>query len=293
MTVMIYPTDGRESMRVLSNTITHAYCDLLVGSYNTIVFNQSAEEFGSVSFVGMDDFSTAEITTNVARSTWYESRAEKVALHPEWVGVDAQRNGIVSKQMLDATIDRLVASAYSRAASEFVLASHTPQNIIHTITVKVHLSGIYNLRSARAALTGLADAYSISRASTTAVRCTQLLESWSVTVDEADPTKGYITSKISSLGLPEDFAGLAADNELLLSVLLVDNATVVDIPFTVGDKWKYKYDEQGNMLLEFELELELWADSPLPDVEPVDYAGGGFDATVDDWGDIQHVDIGV
>lgn len=292
MTVMLYPQDGK-AMRQLTNNTSYALFELPVGLYHTIVFNQSEEEFGSISFMGLEDFSTAEIVTNVADSRWYESRTdnEKVAKQPEWVGTSALTDAEVTQEMIDLTTQELISGGYSRVAPEFVIASHVPQNIVHTIKVKVHLENIYNLRSARASLNGLADSYLIAEGHTTTDKVTQLLESWSLTYDDIDPTKGYITATITSLGLPEDFSGAAEDNDFNLSLLLVDDTTIVNMDFQVGDKWQIKNNEQGNLTLE--MELDLWGDKPLPDVQPTDSGDGGFDATVDDWGDEENVDIDI
>ena len=52
-----------------------------------------------------------------------------------------------------------------------------------------------------------------------------------------------------------------------------------------------RYDESGKFILEYD--VELWVDEPLPDVQPSDSGGGGFNATVDDWGDEQNIDLGL
>lgn len=295
MTVMIYPQIGTQPLRHLTNTTTHAIVDLEAGLYNTLVYNQSDAEYGSVSFVGMDDFSTAEVLVDKASSRWYSCRAEseKLAKQPERIGTDSRTDVEVTQAMVDVAVDEYIAnlSSKQRTYSEFVIASHTPQNIIYTIYVKVHLKGIYNLRSARASLTGLAEGYSFSKAAPTESQVTQLLESWSMTQDSNDPTQGYITAKITSMGLPYGHGAQAEENELMLSVLLVDDQTIINIPFKVGDKFRKRYNEAGEY--DLELELELWADEVLPDVQPSGSSGGGFDATVDDWGEEQNVDIGI
>jgi len=295
MTVMVYPQSGGAALRHLSGTTSHAYLDLEAGLYNTIVFNQSDMEFSSVSFQGMDRYETAEVRLNNAESRWYECRStiEKLGAQPEWVGTDCYTDALVTPEMVEITGQEIIANASrgSRVNTEFVIAEHTPLNIIHQIFVKVHFNNIYNLRSARASLNGLAEGYMFADGKATEATVTQLLESWKLTVDEEDPTKGYITTCITSMGLPSNHSGVAEDNEFVLSALLVDEKTVIDFPFSVGDKIVKRYDENNNYLLE--LELELWVDDPLPDVKPVDSGKGGFDAVVDDWGEEQNIDLGL
>lgn len=293
MTVMIYPQADGQPIRHLTNTTTHAIVDLEAGLYNTIVYNQSDTEYGSVIFVDMEEFATAKVLANEAESRWYSCRAEdeKLAKQPEWIGTDTGTDAVVTPEMVEAEAEEFMAniSQKSRTRSEYVIESLVPQNIIHTINVKVHLKGIYNLRSARASLTGLAEGYSFAASEPTESQVTQLLESWSMTQNADDPTQGYITAKITSMGLPYGHQSLADENEFTLSVLLVDNKTVVDIPFVVGDKLRKRYNEAGEYT--YEIDLELWAEQILPDVKPEGSNDGGFDATVDDWGEEHNVDL--
>ena len=295
MTVMIYPQDGSPTIRQLSNTTTHIVTDLEAGLYNTIVYNQSETEYGSVAFVGMDDFNTAEVRINTYESRWYASRAEgeRVVMQPEWIGTDSFTDALVTPEMVQITGNELLETiSRSRTTyTEFLIASHVPQNIIYTINVKVHLKNAYNLRSARASLDGLAASYSFAEARTTEKQATQLLEQWNLTIDKNDPTKGYITTQITTLGLPYGHSQQPDDNEFVLSMLLVDGETIVDAPFKVGDQLSQRYNDEGKLVLEFD--LELWYDTLLPDVKPAGSSGGGFSAVVDDWGEEHNVDIGL
>ncbi len=292
MTVMIYPQSGRPVIRHTSNTISHAIVDLEADMYNTIVFNQSESEFLTITFKDMDRFETAEVSLNNTESKWYTSRAndDKLVMQPEWIATDAQTDGVVTPEMVEITGNELLANKQlqSRTTTEFVIASHVPRNIIQTINVKVYIDGIHNLRSARASLDGLAEGYSLAQRKTTDVQATQLLESWSITYNDNDPTKGFITARITSLGLPYSHSEKADENEFILSLLLVDNKTIIDAPFLVGDKLEKVYDENGDVI---ELNLELRLSDALPDVQPAGSSSSGFDAIVDEWGDEENIDM--
>lgn len=287
MTVLAYGEDGSLAERQLTNTTTHAYMSLEAGAYHSIVYNQSPSEFGSVLFVDMDDYFTATVCTRPFISKWYKTKAEgeRVGTDPEWIGADRVENSVVTQEMVDETTDHFVYESRTRSGSEmsYVIAEHHPQNIIYTVYVKVHVDGIYNLRSARASLEGLAEGYVFHREGPTSSIVTQLLEYWEVTQDKADPTKGYVTSKITCFGLPDGHKGQPEDNPFFFSALLVDNATIVDFPFEVGDKIRKRVVDGVEQ--EMEYEIELWLDRPLPDVPPVGGSSSGFDAIVEDWGD--------
>ncbi len=293
MTVAVYPADGGRPVTRLTNTTSHALFKLPAGSYNSITFNQSESEYGSVSFRGMDRFETAEVYANVTKSTWYKTRTdgERLGSEPEWIGTDHCEGSAVTEEMVDAAREEYISSLGTKtrtrsASSEFVIATHVPENIIYTVYVTAKVKGFYNLRSARASLSGLAEGYLLGQGKVTDHEVTQLMEEWSKKVDEHDPTMGTITAKMTCFGLPGNHAAKAEENDLVLSILLVDNKTVLDFPFRVGDKFIHDHEKK-------ELHLFMELDKVLPDVPPEGGSAGAFDATVDDWGDEEDYEIGL
>ncbi len=271
MSVVVYPQSDGAVQTVLSNTMSHVYVTLTPGLYHTLVYNQSPSEFASVLFRGLDKFATAEVYANDARSNWYRTRAgeEKLGTTPEWIGTD-------SEEQMEADGD-----------PDKVAAVLTPRNIVHTITFTVELSGIHNYRSARASLTGLASGYMLGLGRTTDSEVTHLLESWTKTVDASDPTRGSITAQITCFGLPYGHTARPDENLFTLSILLADNQTVLDFPFSIGDK--FGWTDKGDL----HLSVHLAIDEPLPDVQPAGTSSGGFDVTVDDWGDEEQVEVDI
>lgn len=292
MSVMIYPFDVEEAPNKVvsqqSNTISHVYVDLHAGNYNSIVYNQSPSEYGTILFRGMEQYETAEVYSNKTVSRWYRSRSdeEKVATNPEWFATDIEENVQVTSDMVSITGEHLLINQ-SRTQSDFVVASFIPQNIIYTIFVKIHLKGIHNLRSARASLNGLAEGYLFAAQKPTNNIVTQLIENWSLTVDETDPTQGYITAEMTCFGLPSSHRQTADENEMELFLLLVDNKTTVKCPFKVGDKFTQSEEDKKELYLR----LELYWDEPLPDVKPEGGSSSGFDAVVEEWGEEEDIDI--
>ncbi len=293
MTVMVYPQEeGGKAVRHQTHDISHADMGLPVGIYNSIVFNQSQPEFGSVLFRGMDSYETAEVYCNSSKSSWYQTKTdeERLGEEPEWLGTSRHEGAAVTKEMLYATTEATL-SAQSRSSLEFIIAEHTPENIIYTIRVTVHIRGIYNLRSARASLTGLAEGYFLGKGRYSASKITQLIEQWSTTVDKNDPTKGTINAVFTCFGLPDGHTGIPEDNLLSLSLLLVDNKTIKDYTFEVGDKFIHYDGEEAEVNISLSLELDLELGETLPDVKPVDGTNSAFDATVNDWGEEENYEI--
>lgn len=288
MTVIVYPHDGGAPISTKSNTISHVLVNLPMGHYNTIVFNQSETEFGSLEFRNLNSYQNAEVTTVQAPTKWYTTKDqnERIVHEPEWVGTDNHENAEVTAQMIaQSTKDFAQNNHGSRSGTkgEIDLIHLKPQNIIHTVNVSVHIKNIYNLRSARAALEGIAEGYKLGAGKRSSNQVTHLLEEWSMTTDPQDPTQGTIKAQLLCFGLPDGHKATPQENIFNLSLLLVDNKTILDYKFEVG----HDFEEDDTAHLTLHLEIDLG--DPLPDVKPEGGEGGGFDASVSDWGEeIEH-----
>ena len=297
MTLMLYPKySDKSAISHLSNNTSQAIVNLPVDRYHVLVFNQSPSEFGSVLFRGLDKQETAEVTTNNYTSRWYTVRSEneKVATDPEWLGVGNYIDAEVTQKMLDDEVATTM-NAITRSG-ESVIATIIPVNIVHTVNVKVHIKGIPNLRSARGSLNGMSEGYRLTAMQPLSGKVTHLMEEWTMKRDATDPTMGVIEGSFTSFGLPSGHQSTAEENLLTLSMLLVDNKTVMEFTFNVGDKFTRRTTDEDlgqEAEVNLELYLELYPDITLPDVAPEGGSSGGFDAKVDDWGDEEEFEIGV
>ena len=284
MTVIVYPQDGGAPIFTRSNTISHVLVNLPVGTYNSIVFNQSETEFGSLELRNLNNFHSAEVTAIQAPTKWYTTKDqnERIVHEPEWFGTDNEENAEVTAQMLEqGAKDFIESTKDTKSGIDFIF--HKTQNIIHTVNVTVHIKNIYNLRSARAALEGMAEGYKLGAGKRSTSQATHLMENWTLETNPQDPTQGTIKAQIQCFGLPDGHKATPAENTFNLSMLMVDNQTILDYKFQVGHL--FTADEDDHLTLYLELDLG----KPLPDVKPEGGQGGGFDATVDDWGEeIEH-----
>ena len=291
MTVIVYPQDGSAPVFTRSNDLSHVLVYLPAGMYNSIVFNQSENEFGSLELRNLNNYTKAEVATIQAPTRWYTTRVEneKVVHEPEWFGTDKEENAEVTKQMIEWVQHSFMESTQSNNGTKTTksgidLIYHTVENVIYTLDVKVHMKNIYNLRSARSAISGMAEGYLLAAQTRSNKTVTHLMEQWSLNAAPHDPTLGTIQTKIMCFGLPDNHGKTPQENTLTLSLLLVDGKTILNYTFNVGDLIR-----EGDLDGELTLHLELAIDEPLPDVEPVDGDAGGFEATVDDWGEeIEH-----
>ena len=303
MTVMLFSDDENGAVYTeLTNTTTHAYINIPAGTYHALVFNQSITEFGSFSFRDMGTHSTAVVASQVG-SRWY-TRGEygTVAVDAEWMAVGNEYDCVLEQQEIiehgTITVNKNNTKSVSEGElvdEDYILAHVTPRNIIQSVRVYVHVEGIYNLRSARAALSGMSEGYLLTQGKPLNSEVTYLIEEFAETRDPDDPTKGCIVGSFSCFGLPDDHQATVEENNLFLQCLLVDNKTVKTFDIPVGDKiekviTEMTCQEGGETLTEEHIELHLHVDIVLPDVEPVDGGSSGFDAEVEDW-DEEDVDV--
>ncbi len=283
MTAMFYPKGGGEPVTYSTHNIHKSTFALRTGIYDVILFNQRPAEFATLGFRGMDRFETAEVyAKEVESKTWYsKTDVETVSYEPEPFAVAIYENLEVTEEMRDRTDSKA-------GACDLIM---TPMTVTNRAIVTIHIDGLYNLRSARGSVTGMAEGLMMSSSAANDTEVTHLLEAWQCFADADNPAQGRIVTDYRTFGMPgmklRNAVNLWGDAFLNVSLLLVDNSTVKDYSFPVGEN--VRLDEQTNeIVLRISLERES-EDSPapvvLPDVKPADGSSSGFDADMDSWGD--------
>lgn len=283
MTVIVYPQDGSAPVTIKSNDISHVLVSLPAGQYNSIVFNQSETEFGTLKFKNLNDYTTAEVISVEAPTKWYTTRDndERIVHEPEWFGTDNEENAEVTVQMIEQSSQDYTLARTTKGGINLI--NHKVQNIIHTINITVHVKNIYNLRSARGAIEGIAEGYLLGAGKRSSKQATLLIENWNLTTDPDNPSNGTLKAQIMCFGLPHGHKSTPQENIFNLSLLLIDNETILDYKFEVGHK--FEEDITAHLTLHVNIDMP----EPLPDVKPQGGQGGGFDASVSDWGEeIEH-----
>jgi len=307
---MYFFKDGETDPKVITTSdVYQTKVSLEAGHYKMYLINQSPNEFGSFAFKGMDAYTTTGSYLTSITSQWYTTKADTsiIGHDPENLGVGIADEFDITPELVEqyqAIYTRYKEHIYSKTESgsddedyQAELDKLTKEvdviayNVVSQLNIKVYVNNIYNLRSARASLTGMAGGYLLTKSSTTDGTATQLMETWSKTINSSDATKGYIETSITTLGLPGGILTTegreASLNLLSLSLLLVDNSTIKNFEFNEGNNIKIERGAQG---IKLELNIVIGTESDpaivLPDVDPTpDQSGGGFSAKVDDWGE--------
>lgn len=322
MTAFFY-RDGDDTPILYTTAEVHSTeLELKAGHYRGFVINQSPEEFWTVGFNHIDVWEEVRASLAVTRTKWYVTRDgaddSYVSLAPENLGVAHLEEFEITDEMVERyqaqysewktktksyAETKATESEVDEAKRQLDELTYVINTVAYNVTcelkARVYVQGIYNLYSARASMTGLANDYMFSQRGTGEETTVQLMDSdtWHKTVYDADPTRGYIETSITTLGLPNGIVDHIESrdpslNLFGLSCLLVDRATQIDADYNVGNSFTI---EDGIHGLKLTLNLELGSmDAPaivLPDVPPYGGDDKGFDATVTDWEEGETIEI--
>lgn len=310
MTVYAYPLNPDEDLfRFVSHNLDAVTLDLKAGFFHAFAFNQSDSEYATIEFYNLNDFENAEARVVQVKSNWYSTRTPetKLGAEPEWLAIDCLKNIEVTEEMVEIAEQEYLAARQeaararkqarkeldTKAPTKVTKTQHevgtlTPKAIVKNVDIYVHLENITKLRSSRGALENMAEGCYISSGETTEGLVTHTIESWQFVYDTLNTLNGAIKATLSTFGTPAGHTGLSEENNLYVRLLLVDNETLLDMNFPIGDQLatinEYdgtQFDENGKVIWP---EIHVYWPEPLPDVKPVGGTTGGFDVGVSDWG---------
>lgn len=310
MTVRLYPADGSAPISNVTNDVDGIDVGLTAGTYYLMVFNQTEDEFGSMTFSGMQQYT--EAAAHAARATLHGNSSWDEGIEyyadPEPIGV-AVDTITITQDMVDRgisferykkgmTTNHLYEGADTYTYDEVVLPMTSRLNIT------VHIKGISNMRSVVGYITGMADAFHLSDGQRLNTTCALPLDTWKGAYVDKSANTGVITTSTATFGLPYDKVVLSnrnpGDNRIVLCFTLVDGTTRL-FSYDVARFIHYREIDETVPLrdrYEMSLELDLVLEAPLidepllPNVTP-DNQGSGFDAEVQPWEDGGTIDVGV
>lgn len=273
-TICFYPEDGGAPHKFRTNSVTRANVQVPSGYYNVMVFNRAEDEFGTMSFTGIDALSSARVVLDEKIFSWI-GRVDTVGhtvYEPEDVVV-----GRLDHFKVCSLAEREAAirdnSQESDPAAVADSAKVTPRRVRYSGTISIRIDGIQNLRSVRSYLTGMNGSAYLAGRRAGDILCTHVLENWSVEHDESDHTKGWLRGRFYCFGLPGQDE---PNNRLFLQLLLVDNKTVIQ---DIRNVAVIQNDDERSDKIVIEDAIIL------PDVKPEAKGESGFDVDVTGWKD--------
>ena len=322
MTLYFFRNDDPSPRVVTTSNVEYCEVQLDPGHYKLYMISQSPEEYWTMNFENMGIFSLADVSLITRSSRWYfPTRAtENLVENPENMAVAVAEEFDITEEMVETyqtyynlwrTKTRGQETLTTKAttgdyAGEFdseedeinyleeqiktytIVIPLYPQNIVSEFDVTIYSDNADVLKSVRAATNGMARTFELTKFITGPEEATQLMEDgWSLTIDDPDRRIGHVNGRITTFGLPNgDIPSVHRDSTLNVSALLIDEATVENYKFNVGDKITVDKPNPGYRHL-YRLVFGS-VDNPAihpPDVTPPSTGGGGFTANVSDWGE--------
>lgn len=294
MTAYAYPLHEDETRiyRFISHNINYITLELEAGFFHTLVFNQSESEYGTLEFSNLEDYNTAQVRVVQAQANWYSTKAPetKVGSEPEWLAVGTAENIEVTEEMVRIAEEEFLANrqeqmmrAIGRAINN--VATVTPISVIKQVEFRVYGEGLYNLRSVRASVDGMAEGCILSTGEVTEGKVSHTIDAWTIEEEEHDITRGDLVATLGTFGIPSGHTGKPEENKFSIHLMLVDNQTTVDYDFNIGDILTEFNELDGSNGELQKVVVRLRLPERLPDVKPVDGVEGGFNMNFDGWGD--------
>lgn len=294
MTMLLYKDGDQATISRTDHNVTTQTFNLSPGMYKLMVFNLSPDEFGSIRFENINSYENAtararDITTRVGRM-W--DKGVRYMADPEPIGVAVDQFEITEEMIKDYLVFVDYRQRNNLPDTTDIVYNEVVDPMTTHLNVRVMVKGFKSMRSVEASITGMSDGFHMTRVDRTTETGIMLLDSWNATAIEGEDNKGWITTSISTFGLPfgkEKAENREPEENVLTLAFLLKDGNVKTFNYNVGKIMKY-LTPSGDALTKAEvlrdIEVEIVIDDPIdsPDLPPVDDAdASGFDAHVDDW----------
>lgn len=296
---LFYFRNGEYYMQQTTANVDSCAVQLEPGRYRLFMITESPEEYGYLEFDNLTDFDKASVTAIETKANWY-TRAddEKTIVNPEMISAGVSDEFEVTDEMVEEYQHRIQEQTKTKADDSGAVVNYItirvpiyPKSIVSQYWVTIYSDNVDVLKSVRASTSGMAKTYELTQDITAADEATQFITQWSVTTDDPEKRIGHVDGRITTFGFPNgEQPSALRDSTLNVAALMIDNETVQEYVFNVGDKIASETPPLGYRAL-YRLVLGS-VTAPVihpPDIVPVG-GNGGFDATVDDWENIE-VDI--
>ncbi len=311
--------DGEFYTSMTTANVDSCEVQLPQGQYQMYMISQSPEEFWKMEFENMTDFDNAATTLRTSTTPNWVSRGTTTPSHsvvenPEILYAGVSNFFEITEEMTEEyqtnyrklkNLRASAAGARTKAEEdeisyyEELVEYYTiripiyPQNVVSQFWVSIYAKNADVLKSVRASTSGMAKTFELTQFTTNNETAIQIIDEWKLSMDDVDNRIGHIDGIITTFGLPNgEVPTVLRDSTLNVSTLLIDNTTVKDYTFDVGDKIQVLQPNKGYRAL-YRL-IFGDKDNPaieLPDVGPAQGKESGMDATVSDWEEGETVEI--
>ena len=239
------------------------------GRYDAILFNRSFDEFGTMAFRGQEQLHTLEAYA-LQTETRYGTKI-----------ITAAPGKLASAVIRDFEVTDNMLGNYAPAGARSVAdcpdgacrLQFTPLPLTRKVKIRLHITGIDNLKQATCQLGGVPLSVYLHDGNTdNAEKGAQEFEIESITPDEGSATAGTLSGMVHLFGLPA-----SEEVQIKVKALLKDNTTVVERDVE-NIEVNEEADDNGTVTLHIKADIT----EPLPDIKPSE--DSGFGADVEEWG---------
>lgn len=306
MTIILAKDGDAITFTDITHNVDHYDLQLEPGEYKMIIFNRTFGEFGSMRFLRTKSFNDILAQAERLQRTpenW-DVNADYMQ-EPEAIGC-AVDTFTVLPEMTDGKFHFVYWKDKIDGNYESLKLREVVEPMVTELYVRVKVIGFRYMASVVGNISGMADGFLLSQAWRRSEAKYHFLDSWKIKAapeeSSEDKSVGYITTKISTFGLPHGrelpSQRLPAYNSLSLCFTLIDDTKHV-FRYNVGDKIYYREKEvtefnKHDVTLELELDITapFYSDDEVPNLPYAQPSGtGAFDAEVEPWGDDENVDV--
>ena len=290
--------DGEFYQQHITASVDSCTLHLEPGKYKLYMISQSPDEYAWMEFSNMESMDSAKVSVLETRSSWFTRADDNEPLigNPEMMTVGVSDEFEITAEMLeefkeattgvdDETADELVRYYTIRVPVN-------PRSIVSQYWISVYSEHADLLKAVRASTSGMARSFNLTKDQTGPDTGTQLITQWKLIMDDPINRVGHIDGIITTFGFPNgEMPSPDRDPSLNIATLLVDNSTVENYVFKVGNLITSGKPPDGYRAL-YRLILGS-VENPVmhpPEVYPETEASG-LDATVDGWEEGETVEI--
>ena len=314
---MFFFRDGRYYSSVTTSNVDSCVVQLEEGRYQMYLISQSPDEYWRMQFEHTTDYEDAAVRLRETSSAAWAAKAsnadEAVVENPEILCAGVSETFEITATQTEEyqywynSLRKLRAAKDTKSGSKSdderyyeerveyytIHVVVNPTNIVSQLAISIYAGNADVLKAVRASTSGMARTFELTQDRTATESAIQVMREWRLTMDDEGRRVGHIDGVITTFGLPNgEDPSVKRDSSLNVSALLIDNATIADYKFEVGDKIRMLDPNPGYRHL-YRLvfgSVEQPAIS-LPDVRPEPGTGGGFSAGVEDWGEEQVAEV--
>ena len=284
--------EGEFYMQHTTANVDSCVLQLAPGRYKLYMISQSPEEYWTMDFENMQDIDNARVSVVETKSSWYTRADDEVLINnPELIVAGVSDEFEVTEAMIELH-NRTITKAGENVVYYTILVPVDPQSITSQYWVTIYSDNADVLKAVRASTTGMARTFYLTQGKTGDEEGTQLITQWTLTMDDPERRVGHLDGYVTTFGFPRgELPSVQRDSTLNVSTLLVDNETVENYKFYVGDKIKLEDNPpQGYRYLYHIIFGSIFEPAIHPkDVEPP--VDAGFDALVDEWEEGATLDV--